>query len=136
MFLNFLLGEKFMERRVLKEEKFIEVISGRKVMRKNVNKHFLGEMFMKRIVLYLFPGRKVMERNGLTLRLLNEAKEETWKKLLWSKINTTLNIFNCNLIHCTAMPTLLFKMLVIIVHQKRRREKKNKMPNSNLFRVQ
>ena len=77
-----------------------------------------------------------MERNGLTLRLLNEAKEETWKKLLWSKINTTLNIFNCNLIHCTAMPTLLFKMLVIIVHQKRRREKKNKTPNSNLFRVQ
>ena len=74
-----------------------------------------------------------MERNGLTLR---EAKEETWKKLLWSKINTTLNIFNCNLIHCTAMSTLLFKMLVIIVHQKRRREKKNKMPNSNLFRVQ
>ena len=125
-----------MERRVLKEEKFIEVISGRKVMRKNVNKHFLGEMFMKRIVLYLFPGRKVMERNGLTLRLLNEAKEETWKKLLWSKINTTLNISNCNLIHCTAMPTLLFKMLVIIVHQKRRREKKNKTPNSNLFRVQ
>ena len=114
-----------MERRVLKEEKFIEVISGRKVMRKNVNKHFLGEMFMKRIVLYLFPGRKVMERNGLTLRLLNEAKEETWKKLLWSKINTTLNISNCNLIHCTAMPTLLFKMLVIIVHQKRRREKNN-----------
>ena len=76
MFLNFLLGEKFMERRVLKEEKFIEVISGRKVMRKNVHKHFLGEMFMKRIVLYLFPGRKVMERNGLTVR---EAKEETWK---------------------------------------------------------